>query len=157
MEGNKVARQKSVGLFFCLISSQSAIPLSSPHIHPSVHPSISVPPLLIYSEWQCVGREGHPVGDCHTHTAIITSAVQQKTSHHLRLTSPSSSFFILINFYFCLHVPPSSSTSTSSSSSSPSPSSALYFLIFFIIIIIFLPEYFHVMLHNTFAPKNPPR
>lgn len=107
MEGNKVARQKVWVFSFALFpANQPSHCLLLTSIRPCIHPSISVPPLLIYSEWQCVGREGHPVGDCHTHTAIITSAVQQKTSHHLRLTSPSSSFFILINFYFCLHVPP---------------------------------------------------
>lgn len=142
-----------MGLFFCLISAnQPSHCLLLTSIRPCIHPS----PFLLCSftlsgsVWDVKGIVWVTV--THTHTAIITSAVQQKTSHHLRLTSPSSSF-ILINFYFCLHVPPSSSTS----SSSPSPSSALYFLIFFIIIVIFLPEYFHVMLHNTFAPKNPPR
>lgn len=157
MEGNKVARQKVWVFSFALFpANQPSHCLLLTSIRPCIHPS----PFLLCSftlsgsVWDVKGILWVTV--THTHTAIITSAVQQKTSHHLRLTSPSSSFFILINFYFCLHVPPSSSTSTSSSS--PSPSSALYFLIFFIIIIIiFLPEYFHVMLHNTFAPKNPPR
>lgn len=126
MEGNKVARQKVWVFSFALFpANQPSHWLLLTSIRPCIHPS----PFLLCSftlsgsVWEVKGILWVTV----THTAIITSAVQQKTSHHLRLTSPSSSFFILINFYFCLHVPPPSSSASTSSSS---PSSALCFLIF---------------------------
>lgn len=93
MEGNKVARQKVWVFSFALFpANQPSHCLLLTSIRPCIHPSISVPPLLIYSEWQCVGREGHPVGDCHTHTHSHNN-ISSTTEN---ISSPKTYFPILL-------------------------------------------------------------